>query len=190
MGRLICSHHVSLDGFIEGPNGELDRAIVDEELYRRFNDQEGAIGAHLYGRRTYENMAQFIPALAQDPAAPDYLVETARFWLDKPKIVFSRTLARAEWKATLVRERASEEIAKLRREADKDMYLAGANLADSVIPLGLIDEYRLYVHPVVLGGGKPFLPRDGGVLRIRLAEATRLGASVVLLRYHPSSEGD
>ncbi len=190
MGKLIYSHHVSIDGFIEGPNGELDWAVVDEDLYRRFNDQEGSIGAHLYGRRTYENMARFMPAIAQDAAAPAYVVESARIWLDKPKVVFSRTLARVEWKSRLVKERAGDEIANLKREIQKDMYLAGASLAASVIPLGLIDEYRLYIHPVVLAAGKPMFPRDGTVLRLQLSEATKLGGGVVLLRYHPSTDSD
>lgn len=188
MGRLIYSHHVSVDGFVEGPNGALDWATVDEQLYRRFNEQESAIGAHLYGRRTFENMAKVMAAAPQDPSAPDYVVESARIWLDKSKIVFSRTLDRVEWNARLVKENVGEEIAALKQQVAKDIYLAGANLAASVLPLGLIDEYRMYVHPVALGAGKLMFPRDGTSLRLHLIEATSLGSGVVLLRYAALSE--
>ena len=184
MGKVIYSHNVSLDGYIEGPNGELDWATVDEALYRRFNALESTIGAHLYGRRTYQSMASVMHSVSLDAAAPDYVAESAGIWLDKPKFVFSRTLERVEWNSTLVKENIGEVVADLKRRIDKDMYLAGADFASSVIPLGLIDEYRLYVHPVVLGAGKPMLPRDGGGLRLGLEEATRLGSGVVLLRYH------
>ena len=183
MGKVIYSHNVSLDGYIEGPNGELDWAIVDESLYRRFNELENAIGAHLYGRRTYQSMAKAMLWASQDNAAPDYVAESARIWLDKPKFVFSKTLERVEWNSTLVKDNVGEEIAKLKRQIDKDMYLAGANLASSVIPLGLIDEYRLYVNSVVLGAGKAMFPRDGGTMPLRLEEVSRLGSGVVLLRY-------
>ncbi len=189
MGKLIYSHHVSLDGYIEGPPGELDWAQVDETLYRRFNDQEAGIGAHVYGRRAFEGMAKVMPAMAQDPTAPDYSVEAARIWLAKTKVVFSRTLRRVEWGARLAKDGPGEEIAGMKHEIDKDMYLAGANLAASVIPLGLVDEYRLYVHPVLLGAGKPMFPREGAMLRLRLEEATTLKPGVVLLRYSSADAG-
>jgi dihydrofolate reductase len=90
MRKVIYSHHVSLDGFIEGPNGELDWAVVDEELHRRFNDLESTIDAHLYGRRVYETMAAYQSTADQNPSAPEYEVEYARIWQNKPKIIFSK----------------------------------------------------------------------------------------------------
>ena len=183
MRKVIYSHHVSLDGFIEGPNGELDWAVVDEELHRRFIDLESTIDAHLYGRRVYETMAAHQSTADQNPSAPEYEVEYARIWQNKPKIVFSKTLERVEWNSRLVRSNVGEEIAKLKGQPGKDMYLAGANLASTVIQLGLIDEYWLYVNPVVLGGGKPMFPALDTRLHLRLLETRTFGCGVVLLRY-------
>jgi dihydrofolate reductase len=93
MRKVIYEIMASLDGFIEGPNRELDWAIIDEELHRYFNDHERAVGAHLYGRRMYETMRYWQTADA-DPSNPAYVVEYARIWQNMPKIVFSRTLER------------------------------------------------------------------------------------------------
>lgn len=134
-------------------------------------------------RRVYEKMAAYLSVADQNPSAPEYVVECARIWQKKPKIVFSRTLQRVEWNSRLVRDNVAEEITKLKEQPGQDMYLAGANLALTVIPLGLIDEYRLYVNPVVLGGGKPMFPTLDNLLRLRIVETRTFGCGVVLLRY-------
>ena len=185
MRKVIYTHMVSLDGFIEadesykGPNW----AVSDEELSRHFIDTESAIDAHLYGRRIYQHLATWWPIAGKDPSTPEYMVEYARIWMNKPKIVFSRTLDHVEWNSRLVKENAAEEIAKLKVQPGKDLSLFGSILASTVIPLGLIDEYLFYVNPAVLGRGKPMFPALDNVLHLRLVETRAFGCGVVLLRY-------
>src|SRR5438105_6017730 len=104
MRKVIYSMNVSLDGFVEGPNRELDWSTPDEELHRIWNDQEREMGTSLYGRRLYELIAAYWPTADTDPTAQDYVVEFARIWRDKPKIVFSTTLEKVDWNSRLVRD--------------------------------------------------------------------------------------
>jgi len=183
MRRIILMMSVSVDGFIEGPDRELDWQMVDDELHSHFNEQLGAMGAFLNGRVTHELMAGFWPTADRDPSSTRPMVEFARIWRDMPKIVFSRTLDRAGWNTTVVREVVAEEIQELKAQPGGDMVLGGADLAAAFMRHDLIDEYRLYVHPVVIGRGKPlFQPSDVRV-NLRLAETRTFGNGVVLLRY-------
>lgn len=182
MRKVIYSMFVSLDGFIEGPNREIDWHIVDEELHKYVNDQERAIDTHLYGRRMYEVMSYWQTA-DTNPSSPEYEVEYAHIWKSIPKIVFSKTLERVEGNARLVRENIAEEIAKLKEQPGKDMVLGGADIASTFMRLGLIDEYQLYVHPVVLGGGTPMFQALDDKIKLRLVEARPFGSGVVLFRY-------
>lgn len=182
MRKVIYSMFVSLDGFIEGPNRDLDWHIVDEELHKYVNDQERGIDTHLYGRRMYEVMSYWQTA-DTNPSSPEYEVEYAHIWKSIPKIVFSKTLERVEGNARLVRENIAEVIAKLKEQPGKDLGLGGANIAATFLRLGLIDEYRLYVHPVVLGGGAPMFPALDDRINLRLVETRAFGSGVVLLRY-------
>ena len=104
MRKVILTMSVSLDGFIEGPDREIDWHMVDDELHSHFNEWLAAMGAFLSGRVTYELMAEFWPTADTDPSAPAPMIEFARIWRDMPKLVFSRTLAHAGWNATIVRE--------------------------------------------------------------------------------------
>lgn len=183
MPKLIWMMSVSLDGYMEGPNRELDWHLVDEELHSHFNAELGAMGGFLDGRITYELMAQFWPNADQDPASSPTVAEFARIWRDMPKVVYSRTLERADWNATVVRDVVPAEVVALKARAGGDLMLGGADLAASFMRHGLIDEYRVYVHPVVLGqGNRMFQPSDRTV-HLRLAEARTFGNCVVLLRY-------
>jgi dihydrofolate reductase len=183
MRKVIYSMGVSLDGFIEGPNRELDWSTPDEELHSFWNDQAREIGTSLYGRRMYELMADFWPTADEDPSAPDYLVEFARIWKDTPKIVFSTTLDKVDWNSRLVTDNIAEEVTKLKAQPGKDIDVGGATLASTLIRLGLIDEYRPVVHPVLLGGGTPFFPALDNAISLRLVETRRFGSGVVYLRY-------
>ena len=174
---------VSLDGFVEGPNREIDWHLVDDELHSHFNEQLAAMGAFLSGRVTYELMASYWPTADADPASPRPIVEFARIWREMPKVVYSRTLARADWNTTVVREVVPAEVRELVARAGGDLALGGSDLAAAFRRHDLIDEYRVYVHPVVIGGGKPlFRPSDAG-LALRLVETRTFGNGVVLLRY-------
>jgi dihydrofolate reductase len=183
MRKIIWMMSVSLDGFMEGPDRELDWHLVDDELHRHFNELLGAMGAFLGGRVTHELMAAYWPTADADPASSEAEVEFARIWRDMPKSVYSRTLERAGWNTTVIREVVPEEVVALKAQPGGDLALGGADLAATFMRLGLIDEYRLYVHPVVIGRGKPMFPPAEARVSLRLAETRAFGNGVVLLRY-------
>ena len=183
MRKIILMMSVSLDGFVEGPERELDWQLVDDELHGHFNEELGAMGAFLDGRVTYELMAGFWPTADADPASTGPMVEFARIWREMPKIVYSKTIERADWNTTIVREVVPEEVMALKAEDGGDLVLGGADLAATFMRHDLIDEYRLYVHPVVIGRGKPLFRPSDARIDLRLAETRTFGSGVVLLRY-------
>lgn len=183
MGRLIYSMSVSLDGFVETPSRSLDWVMVDEELHAFFNVEARQMSAFLYGRRMYELMVDYWPTAESDPSATPAMVEFARIWRDTPRIVFSRTLERVDWNSRLVQEGATEEVARLKAQPGFDMDVGGPTLASTLMQAGLIDEYRLFVHPVILGAGKPFFPALDGRIGLKLLDTRTFGSGVVYLRY-------
>jgi dihydrofolate reductase len=174
---------ISLDGYIAGPNGELDWHLVDDELHTHFNEELGAMGAFLSGRVMHELMAEFWPTAGADPASTKPMVEYSRIWREMPKIVYSRTLERADWNTTVVREVVPDEVMALKAQPGGDLMLGGADLAAAFMAHDLIDEYRLYVHPVLIGRGKPLFSPSDATIDLRLAESRAFGNGVVLLRY-------
>jgi dihydrofolate reductase len=186
MGKLIYSLNVSLDGFVETPDHGLEWATVDEELHAWFNDQARTIQASLYGRRMYELMAAYWPVAEEDPAATDVEREFARIWKPMPKVVFSSTLEQVEHNARLVNGDVAVVLEDLRREFDGDLDVGGPNLAGQFARRGLVDEYRLIVHPVVLGAGTPFWPAFDAQLRLRLTETRTFASGAVLAAYAPA----
>jgi dihydrofolate reductase len=173
---------VSLDGFIAGPNGEIDWGAPDEELHRFHNQHVREIGAHLCGRRLYEVMTYWETA-DENPSAAEYELEFARIWKSLPKIVFSKTLEEVVGNARLVRGGVAEEVAKLKEQPGKDLAVGGAGLASTLIEQGLVDEYRLFVSPVVLGGGTPYFPALEERIDLELVETRTFGSRVVYVRY-------
>ena len=182
MRKLIYSMGVSLDGYIAGPDGDIGWGAPDEELHRFHNQQTHEVGAHLLGRRLYETMLYWETA-DENPSAAEYELEFARIWKGIPKIVFSNTLEKVEGNATLVRDGVAEEVAKLKEQSGKDLGAGGAGLASTCIELGLVDEYRLFVNPVVLGGGTPYLPALEERINLDLVKTRTFGSRVVYLRY-------
>lgn len=174
---------ISLDGYIEGPDREIDWHRVDEELHQHFNDELRTMGAFLDGRVTYELMAGFWPTADQDPSSSVQMREFAAIWRDMPKIVYSKTLQRADWNTTIVRDVVREEVLALKEQPGGDLALGGADLAAAFRGLGLVDEYRLYVHPVLIGRGKPLFAPSDARADLRLVETRAFGNGVVLLRY-------
>jgi dihydrofolate reductase len=174
---------VSLDGYIEGPNREIDWHLVDDELHDHFNQQLRGMGAFLNGRVTYELMARSWPTADTDPSSTRPMVEFARIWRDMPKIVYSTTLQQAGWNTTIVRDVVPEDVAKLKAQPGGDLALGGADLAAAFLRHDLIDEFRIYVHPVLIGAGKPLFPRSGARVPLRLVEARAFGNGVLLLHY-------
>jgi dihydrofolate reductase len=182
MRKLIYSFGVSLDGFIAGPDGGIDWSAPDAELHRFHNEQARELGAHLYGRRLYEVMRVWETA-DEDPSATEEMLEFAQIWRATPKIVFSRTLDKVEGDARLIREGAGDEVARLKQEPGEDLAVGGADLASTFIKLGLVDEYRLFVSPVILGGGTPFFPSLEKRIDLELVETRTFGSRVVYVRY-------
>jgi dihydrofolate reductase len=182
MRKLIYSMGVSLDGFIAGPDGEIDWSAPDEELHRFHNQQMREIGVQLCGRRLYETMVYWETA-EENPSATDYELEFARIWKELPKIVFSKTLEKVEGNARLVTDVAAEEVAKLKEQPGKDLAVGGAGLASTFIKLGLIDEYRLFVSPVVLGGGTPYFAALDERINLELLDTQTFASRVVYVRY-------
>lgn len=186
MGKLIYSLNVSLDGFVETPGHSLDWATVDDELHTWFNDQTRTLDAALYGRRMYELMADYWPSAENDPTATDTEREFARIWKPLPKIVFSTSLEHVEHNSRLVKGDVGTVLDGLRDEFDGDLDVGGPNLAAQFVRRGLVDEYRLVVHPVVLGAGTPFWPELDTPLRLRLVETRRFVSGVEFRSYVPS----
>jgi dihydrofolate reductase len=182
MRKLIYSMQVSLDGFIAGPGGEIDWSAPDEEVHRFHNQQTRDVGVHLYGRRLYETMV-FWETADQNPAATDVALKFARIWKAQPKLVFSHTLQSVEGNARLVSGDAAEEVAKLKQEPGKDLAVGGAGLASTFMKLDLIDEYRLFVYPVILGGGTPYFTTLDAPLNLELIETRTFTSRVIYLRY-------
>ena len=185
MRKLIYSMTVSLDGFIAGRDGEIDWSAPDEELHRFHNRQIGELGAHLCGRRLYETMLYWETA-EENPSAAEHLLEFARIWKALPKIVFSRTLERVEGNVRLLPDSVGDEVAKLKEQPGKDLAVGGAGLASTCIKLGLIDEYRLFVTPVVLGGGTPYFPTLDDRINLKLVGTQTFASRVVYVRYRVS----
>jgi dihydrofolate reductase len=179
---------VSLDGYVSDANGEIDWTAPDEELHRFHNEQTAELGAHLLGRRLYEVMSYWETT---DPSAfdTDYEREFAEIWNRLPKTVFSTTLERVEGNATLARDDPAAEVARLKAEPGKDVGVGGATLAATLVRLGLVDEYRLFVRPVLVGGGTPFFPPLDGPQALELVETRTFGSKVVYLRYAVRSRG-
>jgi dihydrofolate reductase len=187
MRKIILQMSVSLDGFFEGPEHELDWQVVDEELHQHFNDQLRTMSAFLDGRVTYELMAAYWPTADLDPAGSPAEVEFAGIWREMPKVVYSRTLDRADWNTTIVRDVVPEEVMALKAQPGGDMVVGGAELAAEFVRHGLLDELRIYVHPVVLGRGRPLFPTLGHEVALRLVETRAFTSGVVLLRYETRS---
>jgi dihydrofolate reductase len=173
---------VSLDGYIAGPGGNIDWTAPDEELHRFHNQQARETAVQLYGRRLYETM-RFWETAHERPEVSETELEFAAIWKDTPKVVFSRTLEEVHGPNTrLATTTPAEELARLKEARDGgDVAVGGAGLAASVIDL--IDEFRLFVSPVALGRGTPFLPARDERIQLDLVETRTFAGRVVHLRY-------
>jgi len=188
MRKLIYSMMVSLDDFIEGPDRELDWVSIDEELHQFANDQQREIDTILYGRRMYEVMSYWETA-DTNLSSSAHELEFARIWKPIPKIVFSKTLEQVQGNARLVRDNIAGEVARLKAQPGKALEISGPTIASTVIQLGLVDEYRLFVQPVILGSGTPFFPPLAGKINLQLVETRWFSSGVVYLRYRPADKG-
>ncbi|MEU8591584.1 dihydrofolate reductase family protein [Streptomyces sp. NPDC048664] len=190
MRKIVLMMSMSLDGYMEGPNREIDWHLVDDELHRHFNDVLGRMGAFLNGRVTYELMAGFWPTADADPQHTGPMAEFARIWRNMPKVVFSRTLRHADWHTTIVRDIAMDEILALKAQDGGDLALGGASLAAEFLRHDLVDEIRVYVHPILVGRGQRLFAESDALTALRLIETRRFGNGVVLLHYERPRAAD
>lgn len=184
MRKLIMWNMLTLDGLFEGSKPwELDwhDYVWGEELERWSLEQLQTAGALLFGRVTYQGMADYW-SKAND--------ETATFMNGLPKYVFSRTLEKADWKnTTLIKDKAEDEVRKLKEQDGKDLFVFGSAIfSSSLMRAGLFDEYRLGMNPLVLGGGTSLFKPSPTRLKMKLLEALPMKSGLVLLRYEPERQ--
>jgi len=184
MRKIIVSNYVSLDGFIAGPYGEIDWFVWDEEMATYSRDLLYSIDTLLFGRVTYELMAGYWPsATTEDPIITEAMNNL-------PKIVFSKTLERADWKNTLlVEDINTEEILKIKQKPGKDMVIFGSgSIVSAFSQLALIDEYRIIVNPVVLGSGKPLFQDIRDRLTLKLLQTKTFSSNGNVVLYYAQAE--
>jgi dihydrofolate reductase len=182
MRKVIFEMGVSLDGYIAGPDGDFGWAAPSPELHQLANDHTKALGAHLLGRRLYETMVYWETA-HEDPGLGPIEREFAAVWQALPKVVFSRRLSSVEGDTRLARGTLGEEIARLQAEPGGDIGIGGAGLAAAAAREDLIDEYGMWINPVLAGGGTPFFPPLDARQDLELVETRTFGDRVVYVRY-------
>jgi dihydrofolate reductase len=179
MAKLIYSAIASLDGYVADENGRFDWAVPDEEVHAFINDLERPVGTYLYGRRLYEVMAAWETVNDESPSMQDF----AELWRAADKIVYSKTLQTVSSSRTRIeRDFDPDAVRQLKATAGRDMTVGGPNLAAQAIKAGLVDEWHLFVAPVVVGGGKRALPDDVH-LNLELADERRFDGGMVFLHY-------
>jgi dihydrofolate reductase len=188
MRKVILSNEVTLDGFFAGPNGELDWQIVDEESHQYAIDLLSHVDALLFGRVTYQLMADYWPAAATNPSTSKSDLEIADKMNNLPKIVFSKTLQQVEWNnSRLVKDNIAQEISKMKQQSGKDMVIFGSGtIVPTFMQHGLIDEYRIIVNPVVLGNGKPLFKGINDKQNLKLLKTRLFDSGIVILFYEPA----
>ncbi len=186
MAKLIYIANVSLDGYVEDEHGSIDWTAPDDESFAFITDLVRSVGTYLYGRRMYDTMAvwETDPALA---AQSELMADFANVWQAADKVVYSTTLAVVSTaKTRLERSFDPESISDIKASATSDLTVGGANLASHAFKAGLIDECRLFIHPVAVGGGKPALPREMRT-ELELLDERRFSNGVVYVRYRTSA---
>jgi dihydrofolate reductase len=182
MARLIYSAITSLDGYVADEDGRFDWAVPDEEVHRCVNDLERPTGTYLYGRRMYEVMAAWETLDTRADQRP-LMRDFAEIWRAAEKIVYSRTLTTVSSARTQIeREFDPEAVRWMKASAERDLSVGGPDLAGQAIKARLVDEYHLFVTPVVVGGGKRSLP-DNVRLQLELLDEGRFDSGVVYLHY-------
>ena len=182
MAKLIYTAITSLDGFIEDEEGGFGWAEPDAEVHVFVNDLERPVGTHLYGRRMYETMAVW-QTVGDEPGVSAAEVDYAEVWRGLDKVVYSRTLDAVSTPRTrLEREFDPEAVRRMKEAAGRDISVSGPGLAQHAFRAGLVDEVHLFVFPVVVGGGKPGLPRDVR-MDLELLDERRFGNGVVHMHH-------
>ena len=187
MGRMVYWMNVSLDLFIEGSAGEEgggEWLRIGEDLHREFNRRGANLAAMVQGRVVYEIMEGAWPDLAIDESAPGYMQEYGRIWVDTPKVLVSNSRGEADYNTRVIGgPDAMGRLATLRAETEGDIGVGGATLATQLLEAGLLDELLLFIHPVVLGSGRPLFDRVDRPVELELLERAVFERGVVMHRY-------
>jgi dihydrofolate reductase len=183
VAKLIYAAITSLDGFIEDAEGNFEWAAPDEQVHAFVNDLERPVGTYLYGRRMYQTMTYWESPrdLAEQPA---FVQDFAGIWQAADKIVYSRTLSSVSTARTRIeREFDPDAVRRLKATADSDLTVGGADLAAQAIEAGLVDEYHLFLVPVVVGAGKRAFPEKNVRVNLELLDERRFGNGTIFVRY-------
>jgi dihydrofolate reductase len=183
MRKLVYGMNLTLDGYIAAPGGDLGWSEPSDELFEWWLHEEQAIGMLLYGRRLWESMSSYWPTGDQQPDATSAQIAFARNWRDTPKILFSSTITEVDWNTRVVTGDAVTEIARLKAKDGEPMRVGGATLAAAAMRAGLIDEYTVVTHPVLVGGGTPFFAALDNWVNLSLVETRTLNGGVTMNRY-------
>ncbi len=181
MRKMIFSSNVSLDGYISGPDGRFDFAVADAELHETFIEIMKESDLLVFGRKTYKLMVDAWPLVAKDPSSPAFMLSFANTINPMKKIVFSKSLKSVGWNTILKREIDPEEIKSIKAQPGKTIMVSGPNVGQQLMKHGLIDEILILVHPVILGGGKPFF--GDTPLKLELLRTKTLRSGAVMLHY-------
>jgi len=183
MRKLIYGMNLTLDGYIAAAGDDIGWSAPSDQLFQWWLDQELGIDLMLYGRKLWETMSSYWPTGDQQPSATPAEIEFARNWRDTPKVVFSSTIDKVDWNARLVTGDAITEITRLKAEDGGPMRVSGATLAGAAVRAGLVDEYEIVTHPVLVGGGTPFFTALDSWVNLNLVQTRTFPGGVVLTRY-------
>jgi dihydrofolate reductase len=182
LAKLIYSAITSLDGYVADEDGNFEWAAPDAEVHSFVNELERPIGTYLYGRRMYEVML-FWETVSTEAAQAPFMRDFAELWRAADKVVYSTTLdAESSARTRIERDFDPDAVARMKASAEQDISVGGPNLAAQAIRAGLVDEFQLFLTPVVVGGGQHWLP-DGAQLSLELVDERRFAGGVVFLRY-------
>jgi dihydrofolate reductase len=183
MRKLSFGMNLSRDGYIAAPGDDISWSVPSDELFQWWSDRVAATGLTLYGRKLWETMNSHWPTADQQPGVTPAEVEFAHRWREMPKVVFSSTIAAVDGNARLVTGDAVAEITRLKSEDGGPIDIGGATLAAAAVRAGLIDEYVIVTHPVLVGGGTPFFPTLDDRVHLHLVETRTFPDGVLLARY-------
>jgi dihydrofolate reductase len=188
MRKVVLLEHVSLDGYVAGPNGEMDWIRLSDQLWDHVTDLTAAADAAIYGKLTYQMMEGYWPTAGEGPGASQHEKNHADWLKQATKVMVSRTLESAKWgaddHAVVVGRNLRQEIEAMKQQPGKNLLLIGSiSVAQAFMNLGLIDEYRLNINPVILGGGRPLFEGIEGKIDLRLTGAVTLSTGVIASQY-------
>ena len=183
MRKLVYGMNVTVDGYVSAPGDDIGWGVPSDELFQFWLDEELAIGLFLYGRRLWEGMNAHWPTADQLADATAAQVEFSRNWRDTPKVLFSSTVEKADWNTRVFGGDAVAEIARLKADDGEPMRVGGSTLAAAAMRAGLIDEFTIVTHPVLVGGGKRFFTDLDTGVDLDLVETRTFAGGVVMTRF-------